>query len=114
MATWCEACRKHVPQVQRLRLAFPTGRLGLYGVPADSLESSLDLEKYVQQFQPGYELVELPASELTTLQRTVKRNSRIPANGIPASVLLDKNNRVVEIFAGVPTVSEIAKLMQPR
>ena len=110
-ASWCPKCKGELPQLQTLREAFPEEQLALRGVPADPEDTRQELEAYVAEYEPAYEMaLDLSSSEVRIVTAAVQ-----PATGsdqaFPASVVLDRDGRVLLTQAGVPTVSQIRKLL---
>ena len=109
MATWCSACKRSIPQVRALREAFPGSSLGVFGVPIDQDDSPAKLAEYVEEYAPAYELLaHAPRSQVERLQEFVTASA---GEGLPASVLTDREGQVLYLEAGVPTVSQIHRLI---
>ncbi|MCP3983786.1 MAG: redoxin domain-containing protein [bacterium] len=110
MATWCEACRKELAQVQLLRDRFEEGELRLVGIPVDRDDSREKLLHWLRQERPAYELqLEVSSSEVAEFERWLIEALR--REGLPASVVTDHQGRVLSTRFGVPTVSEILGLL---
>ena len=56
MATWCENCRQHLPEIAQIRQQFGD-ELEVYAVPVDPEDTPEKLSAYVEQYAPTYELL---------------------------------------------------------
>jgi peroxiredoxin len=110
MATWCEVCKKHLPQLEHLRSAFASEDLAMYGVPIDPIESRTDLQSYTQRYQPAYRLLlDMADDERTEFQRLVRR--QIKPDVLPCALVTDERGHVLAVFRGVPTASDIGQIL---
>jgi len=109
MATWCKACRKHLPQFAHLRSVYAEGQLEMYGVPADAIETTKQLSDYVKIQQPSYRLlVDLTPEERTRVLAVLR--ATLHDEPLPSTIVTDAEGRVLKVFAGVPNVSQLRKL----
>ena len=109
MATWCAACKRLQPQLDHLRAYHPNDELEMYGVPVDTSDTSEKLHAYMTTYQPPYELVwELTEQERAKVERLIGR--AIKGSALPSTVITDSGGKVLHIFAGVPTVSDLGRL----
>lgn len=109
MATWCKACRKHLPQFAHLRSVYTDSQLEMYGVPADAIETTKQLSDYVKTQQPAYRLLVDLTPEERTRVLTVLRAS-LHDEPLPSTIVTDAEGRVLKVFAGIPNVSQLRKL----
>ena len=110
MAAWCAACKRELPQLQRLRALFGPDVLQMSGVPIDAGEAPEKLKAYVAQYQPAYELrMDLTASQVTKVQEIVK--GALKLDGLPATIVTNSNGYVLRTMWGVPSGSEIHQLL---
>jgi hypothetical protein len=113
MATWCEACRGELPHIASLRSRFSTGDLAIYGVPVDELESEDGLAAYVARHRPAYRLLSgLPRDGIEAVARAIQ--DRLVFDVLPASAVTDGSGRLLLVTAGVPTFSELRRLLDGR
>lgn len=113
MATWCVACRAHMPELWHLRNAFSADRMSMIGVPVDEKDTAGKLQKFISDQAPPYQL----DGQWTVAQRNGFNQAiedQLGTEVIPATVLATPEGRVMAIFAGVPTVSDIARLLEKR
>jgi len=110
MASWCQSCKKWLPQVQELHDAFDAGPVALFGVPIETQDTSEVLDKYVGKNQPAYELLgKLPEQGRISFRDYLRE--RLHTDALPASVVATADGQVLMTTTGVPTVSEIRRLL---
>ncbi len=110
MATWCEVCRGELPQVQELAEAFPD-TVELVGIPTDPSDTAGMLEAWTRRHQPAYSL----RTDLTPEQRTEVTShvvAELDKDALPASIVTDANGAVLETRFGVPTVSDLRRILR--
>ena len=110
-ASWCPKCKGELPQLAELRQAFTPEQLALRGIPADPEDTREKLEAYVAEYHPSYEMaLDLSPTEVRIVTAAVE-----PATGsdqaFPATLVLDQQGQVLLAQAGVPTVSQLRKLL---
>jgi len=109
MATWCAACKKHLPQFETLRSAFTNGELDIYGVPIDPEDTPTKLKTYESRFQPAYKLlVHLTPAEREKVHTLLNEDHRTAA--LPSTIVTDAQGHVLQSRPDVPTVSDVRKL----
>lgn len=111
MATWCAACKAHLPQIKQLRSQLDAESLGIYGIPVDLEDDVEKLSSYEERFQPAYDLL----SELNDDQRTEVEQlitEVLKTDALPSTVVTDDQDNVLLVTAGLPTLSQLKKLMQ--
>jgi thiol-disulfide isomerase/thioredoxin len=105
-ATWCQACRGDVPQLARLREAFPDHRVGLFGVPIDPNDERAKVEEWITSNRPPYTmLLGLPPEQLAAVKQLLK--DRLRRDALPSSVITNRDGTVLKVMEGVPTVSDL-------
>jgi hypothetical protein len=109
MATWCPACTREIAQERVLREAFAAEEVALLGVPMDEAEGAGVLAAYVAEKKPAYRLLEVTAAEREAVKRHVMGALRVDA--LPATIAVDGQDHVLATYRGVPSVSEIRKLL---
>jgi thiol-disulfide isomerase/thioredoxin len=111
MATWCESCRKEIPQLQRLRAEFGESVLGMYGVPIDPEDSEAALKAWVGEHKPPYELLSgIREAERGAVKDTVM--SELKQDAVPATILTGPDGRILSAQWGPPTLSRIRELLR--
>lgn len=88
-ATWCEPCEREMPAMERLYNALPRDRFEMVAV---SIDESMD---EVATFQDGYRL-----SFPIVLDAEKRVNAAYQTMGVPESLLIDADGRIVERYVG--------------
>lgn len=106
MATWCNSCKRAAPRIAALRQRLETLGVGFYGVPVDPDDDPDALEAYRDRQHPPYRLLaNLPESDRERFRSIVQ--ARLGDQPLPSSILTNAEGRVLEVRAGVPTVSSL-------
>lgn len=109
-ATWCESCVRHLPRVAQLRQSFDPQTLGMYGAPVDPDDTAEMLAQYVAGKQPAYQMLpRLSEEQLASLQGLLRQ--RLKTDALPMTLIVDQAGRVLLIAPGLPTVSDIHRLL---
>ena len=110
VATWCPNCLKQIPQLHLLRREFTAEQLGIFGAAVDENDSEDRLQKYIQKNKPPYTLV-TPwlAAHRENFNGLVKKELR--SDVLPATVIFDRQGKMVSVVPGVPTVSDIKRML---
>ena len=110
MATWCVACRRELPLLRQLREAFDKNRLVIFGVPVDPNDTPEKLRAFVDENQPPYQLlIGIEAARVEELSGLIE--ARLHRETLPATLLADSQGRVLHVGAGLPTISDIRRLL---
>ena len=110
MATWCVTCVEEMPEFRHLRAAFSQDELAMYGLPIDPEDDEATLQGWFEDKQPPYELlIGLPEPEVARANEIVMSELRF--DGVPAAIVTDASGRVVLARWGVPSVSDLRKLL---
>ena len=112
-ATWCEACKRSLPQVQALSENFGEEELNLVGVPVDPEDTERMLQRYVAEWRPAYRLlIEASAEAAAQVQALVARE--FGEEVLPAAIATDPTGRIIALWDEVPTLSELRRVsMRP-
>jgi hypothetical protein len=84
------------------------GRVALYGVPVDPIETPAELAAFAQRTQPAYSMLSEISADLRDevvglLRRLLNTES------IPCTLVVDREGVVVQAFLRVPTVSDVGR-----
>lgn len=110
MATWCEVCRGELDQVALLKRTFSADQLDLIGVPVDEDDDSDVLAAYRREHAPAYLLLEpLSDAERADVKKAVVDGLWIDV--LPATIVTDREGRVLHTQAKVPSVSQVRRLL---
>ena len=124
--TWfkdCAACKRAAPKVTALREHFSEGELAIFGFNNESGDSEKEMAAYMERFQPSFvnlpERTKADIKELKKLQdqlldpiTDLKGNTEDASNSTPGTIITDAAGNVLWIDAGVPTYSEMKKLIR--
>lgn len=111
MATWCDACKREIPQLTRLREQFSRRQLAVVGFPIDPIDTPEGLQKYLAEFQPSYQLLrDVTPGQREQVRRAVQR--MLPADVLPASLILDRRGNVLAGLQGIPNVSALNRVLE--
>ena len=110
MATWCTACVTELPEFRRLRQAFGQDELAMFSVPVDGEDSKEMLQSWLAEYTPPYELLTgIAKSEIDKVNSTILTELR--AEAVPATFVTDATGQVLIARWGVPSVSDLRKLL---
>jgi peroxiredoxin len=110
MTSWCAACIREAPHVRFLRSTFPAQHFAMYGVPVDANDTREKLEAFLAEKQPGYELlIDMPREDAEAIRLLAK--DKLHLDGTPATIITDAQGRVLQVSWGMPTVSDVRKLL---
>lgn len=120
----CAACKRAAPKVASLRKHFAEDELAIFGFNNESGDSEKEMEAYMKRFQPAF--VNLSArtkgdiKEFKALQDDLLGQIKDPGDDsmndasqyTPGCVITDAEGNVLWIDAGMPSYSEVKKLMR--
>lgn len=113
MATWCAVCRGELRQIERLRRMIPASVLRIMAVPVDEKDTREKLDAYVEQNRPAYEMItDLSAGTRAAVKAWAEATFSIDA--LPVTVVTDADGGVLMKTLGVPTVSDLRRLLSRR
>ena len=111
MATWCPTCKGELPQIAAIRNAFDARELEMHGVPVDPTDDPAKLTSYIQEFQPAYDLLtDLSRGDVQAVERVVEHTTQLE-DALPATLITDADGMVIYANAGVPSISELKRLL---
>lgn len=113
MATWCTACKKELPQLEHLRSVFAAHELKMFGVPVDPNDSPDKLNTYIDHYMPVYQLLVNLAPEGQSKVREILAKT-LQTEALPCTIVTGASGLVLKTFTGVPTVSDLRKLLGSR
>jgi hypothetical protein len=110
MFTTCKSCAERMPQVQVLRNSFQPADVRVWGVSTKLEETSDQLRAYVAEHQPAYEVLpDLPLEQRNAVRDLVLKTFRDDLT--PVTIALDAGGHVLKVFDGVPSNSDVQKLL---
>ena len=108
-ATWCEACHRLQPRLRRVAERFGA-EIALHGVPVDPLETPAELRAFAERMEPAYTmLADIGSTERDAVIASVRR--RLNTESLPCTLVTDREGHVLQAFLGVPTVSDMGRLL---
>ncbi|MDD9937205.1 MAG: ASPIC/UnbV domain-containing protein [Myxococcales bacterium] len=108
-ATWCESCKGELPALSRLRKSFAASEVALFGVPIDPADDGAKLEAFVRDHDPAYAMLSsLPQTQRDATQAAIV--AELQREGLPASVVTDRDGRVLSAQWGAPSISTLRRL----
>lgn len=111
MATWCQNCKKHLPQLRILKETFDQQDLELTAIAIDPQDSESKLLEYQEKYKPAYQLIEpWDANMVKRFNNTVRQNLNLDL--LPAAVVTNGEGEVLKVFPNVPTVSDLKKTLK--
>ncbi len=113
MTTTCAACLRAKPKIERLKSACMDEGVGFYGVSVDPSETSAALKEYVDKRHPPYEVLsELSLDQVGAVKEIVR--STLGYESTPSTIVTDREGRVLDVRAGIPSLSVLKKCLDQR
>ncbi len=110
MATWCPACKRELPRLRRLRSRLGPEALEMFGVPVDAGDSREMLEAYLAEQTPVYRLLlDLTSHEVADVKAMI--SEALYDEPLPSTLITDGQGHLLHVVAGVPTVSDLRRLL---
>ncbi len=108
VATWCPSCLSHLSSLAYLK----ADDLALFGVPIDPKDSQEMLVDYVAKNDPPYEMLSaLRIAERDSVSAFLSKTMKTENLPLPSTIITDEEGNVLEVMAGVPTLSHVRRLM---
>lgn len=109
MATWCASCAEEVPELRLLREAFDESELEMLALPMDAADGRAELDAWMEDLGPPYELIDYDAGRASAAQSTLERE--LGRDGIPVSFVTNASGELLWTQFGPPTVSRLRALL---
>jgi thiol-disulfide isomerase/thioredoxin len=111
-ATWCEACLRHLPQINAMTKQLAADGIKIFAIPIDPEDNQAKLEKYLAKWKPAYQLMsDLPVTERAKVGAFLVKQTGTEGPPLPSSVVTDAEDKVLLVAAGIPTVSDLRRLL---
>jgi thiol-disulfide isomerase/thioredoxin len=111
-ATWCSSCKKYLPLQQRLKDELANEGVDVIAIPIDEQDDNNKLAAYNREWHPAARLVNIPpARRKEAAAAFAKALGEDPP--LPSSVITDGSGRFLAAQAGVPSISEVRKMLAP-
>jgi hypothetical protein len=109
-ATLSASCKSQLPIQQRLKDELATEGIDLIVIPIDEQDDNDKLAAYNREWRPAARLVNIPPDKRKEAAAAfTKALGEEPA--LPSTVITDGSGRVLAAQAGVPSVSELRKIL---
>ena len=107
MATWCDACKKEIPNLQLINSSF-SKKIGLIGIPIDEADDSGKLSSYQSTYNPPYQLLPNEPQRATEFTQWVV--DQLGSAATPFSIVVSPDREILMTVSGIPTISDLRKL----
>ena len=112
MATWCESCLRHLPELNAMCDVLSEEQVEIVALPIDLDDNEQKLTAYVKKFQPRYRLrKDLSPADRQVLATFLNRHLQTTEPPLPSTVVTDRAGITLHVTAGLPSASEIRKLI---
>jgi len=111
-ATWCEACLRHLPQINAMTKLLAADGIEIFAIPIDPEDNKAKLEKYLEKWKPAYHLmIDLPITERAKVNAFLAKHTGTENPPLPSSVVTDAAGNALLVTTGIPTVSDLRRLL---
>ena len=84
----------------------------IFAVPIDPEDNKAKLEKYLEKWKPAYHLmIDLPITERAKVNSFLATHTGTESPPLPSSVVTDAAGKALLVTAGIPTVSDLRRLL---
>ena len=105
-----EGCA-HWNDSRRTHRAF-VGVVGPGATPIDPEDTAVKLSQYRDEYGPAYNLLDdLSRGDVMAVEKVVEHTTQL-SDALPATIITDESGMVLYSTAGVPSISDIKKLLQ--
>ncbi|MDA0812443.1 MAG: ASPIC/UnbV domain-containing protein [Verrucomicrobia bacterium] len=111
-ATWCEACLRHLPEINAMTEMLAGDNIEIVAVPVDADDDTAKLETYLAKWKPAYRmLIDLPIAERAEVTSFLATQTKTQNPPLPSSVVTDAAGNALLVTEGIPSVSDLRRLM---
>jgi thiol-disulfide isomerase/thioredoxin len=111
-ATWCPSCKKQLPTLRRLKDELWPEGVDLVALPIDPEDDNEKLAAYAKEWKPTSRLVNIPQTKRVDLA-TAFSKALGEEPPLPSTIVTDQSGRVLSAQPGVPSISELRKMLVP-
>ena len=112
MATWCESCLRHLPEVNAMCEVLADEEIEIVALPIDVADDERKLAAYTKKYQPRYRLVKVLApSDRQELAHFLAKHLQTAEPPLPSTVVADGAGNALQVMAGLPSSSDIRRLI---
>lgn len=112
LATWCPACKKHVPKLQRLNDELAAEGVELIAVPIDEEDDDQTLVAYAKETQLPSRVFAIDPAKRAEATAAFAKALGEPAP-LPSTVVTNASGHILAAQPGVPSVSTLRRLLVP-
>lgn len=110
-ATWCPPCRTEIPALMKLRASYGADRLAVIGVAMDE-EGAAVVAPFAQRERFALNGATAPLN-YTVLIGTDAVGNAYRVDGLPMTVIVDRNGREVRRFESAITFEDVERSVRP-
>lgn len=104
-ATWCQPCRREIPELVKLYKEFQSKGLEVVGLSTEPADASADgVRRFVNEFNMNYRVGWSPPEVSMTLMQE--------RNAIPQSFVISRDGRILKRFVGFNMVTTPVQLRE--
>ena len=112
MATWCQSCLRHLPEVNAICDVLAEEQIEIVALPIDAADNEEKLTAYVDRLQPRYRLrKDLSSADRESVVTFLNQHLQTTEPPLPSTVVTDRDGNTLQVTAGLPSASEIRKLI---
>ena len=112
MATWCQSCLRHLPEVNAMCDVLAEDHVEIVALPIDVDDNEQRLTAYAEKFQPRYRLRrDLSPADRQVLATFLNQHLQTTEPPLPSTIVTDGEGNTLQVSAGLPSASEIRKLV---
>ena len=112
MATWCQSCLRHLPEVNAMCDVLAEDHVEIVALPIDVDDNEQRLTAYAEKFQPRYRLRrDLSPADRQVLTTFLNQHLQTTEPPLPSTIVTDGEGNTLQVSAGLPSASEIRKLV---
>jgi hypothetical protein len=110
MFTTCASCKSQMPSVELLREQLSDEGVAIWGIPVKLEETAEELQAYEDKYHPSYDvLVDLPMEERERVKDLIVETWSDLVT--PSTIVTNAEGQILGVIQGVPTLSEIRRLL---
>ena len=114
-ATWCEACLRHLPEVNAMTELVAADGIEIVAIPIDPEDTKAKLEAYRGKWKPAYRmLIDLPTADRAAVASFLATQLGKEGAPLPSSIVTDAAGKTLLVTEGVPSVSDLRRLLESR
>jgi thiol-disulfide isomerase/thioredoxin len=110
-AIGCPSCISDLPVLRRLKEELSSEGVDIIAVPIDEADDNPKLAAFAKQWKPSSRLVNIPpAKRAEAVAAYTKALGQEPP--LPSTVITDDSGHILSAQSGVPSVSELRKMLE--